>query len=159
MIYLGSDHRGFHLKEKIKQWLKEWARLAEGEPRQDYEFEDLGNMVLEPDDDYPDFALVVGERVMREIGEEKENKGIVICGSGVGVDIVANKVKGVRCGLGFDSGQIKLAREHDNINCLALPADYLDGEQAKEIVKMFLETKFSEEEKYKRRIKKMEGGE
>ena len=140
MIYLGADHRGFQLKEKIKAYLDE----------QGLEYQDLGNTILDPEDDYTDWAKMVAERVMRD------NRGIIICGSGVGVSITANKISGVRCGLGFNLDQIKQAREHDDINCLALPADYLDKDKAIEIVRAFLETEFDNQEKYKRRIGKIE---
>ncbi|MDP1710598.1 MAG: RpiB/LacA/LacB family sugar-phosphate isomerase, partial [candidate division WWE3 bacterium] len=86
MIYLGTDHRGFALKEKIRQWLTEW----------NHEFEDLGNTVCDQTDDYPDFAAQVGRRVAEN---PAENRGILLCGSGVGVDVVANKFKGVRSAL------------------------------------------------------------
>jgi ribose 5-phosphate isomerase B len=140
MIYLGADHRGFQLKEKIKNW------LAEG----NYEFEDLGNDRFDPEDDYPDFA----KKVAKKLG--RSDKGIVICGSGVGVDIVANRFPELRCGLGFLPEQIKKAREDDDINCLALAADFLEEKVAKEIIKTFLETPFSSQENKIRRLKKIE---
>jgi len=139
MIYIAADHRGYNLKEKIKQWLVEWG----------HEYEDLGNDHFDPEDDYPDFA----KRVAKKMGGS--NKGIVICGSGVGVDIVANRFCGVRCGLGFLPEQIKKAKEDDDINCLALAADFLEEEKAKEIVKTFLETKFLKEERKIKRIEKI----
>jgi ribose 5-phosphate isomerase B len=147
IIYLGADHRGFNLKEKIKTWLKEWG----------YEFEDLGNTQLDPEDDYPDFAAAVVEKVARVAIRPEVDKtlGILICGSGVGMDVVANKIKGIRCGLGFEVEQIRAARREDDINCLALAADYLSDAQAKEFVKTFLETEFLGEEKYRRRIEKI----
>lgn len=143
MIYIGADHRGYNLKEKIKTWLKDWG----------YEFEDLGNTKFDPEDDYPDYALAVARVIANNI--EQGAKGIIICGSGVGVDIVANKVKGIRCGLGFTEEQVKMARKNDDINCLALAADFIDGEKAKNLIKIFLETPFSGEEKHKRRIEKI----
>jgi len=141
MIFLGADHRGYQLKEKIKQWLVEWGLEAE----------DLGNKRLDPNDDFPDFAILVAEKVSQETG----SKGILICGNGIGMSVAANKVHGVRCGLGFAVEQVKRGREEDDINCLALPADFVDDGQVKEIVKVFLETKFLGEEKYKRRIQKI----
>lgn len=143
MIYIGADHRGYNLKEKIKTWLKDWG----------YEFEDLGNTKFDPEDDYPDYALAVARVIANNI--EQGAKGIIICGSGVGVDIVANKVKGIRCGLGFTEEQVKMARKNDDINCLALAADFIDEEKAKNLIKIFLETPFSGEEKHKRRIEKI----
>lgn len=143
MIYIGADHRGFALKEVIKTFLKD----------KKIEFEDVGNLVYNPEDDYPDWALAVARAVAKDIGHSA--KGIVICGSGVGVDIVANKVKGIRCGLGFDGKQVKMARENDDINCLALAADFIDEEKAENLIEIFLETPFSGEEKHKRRVEKI----
>lgn len=141
MIYIAADHRGFELKEKLKNWLKTCR----------YDVEDLGNNVLDTEDDYPDFAKKVAKKL-----KAPKNLGIVMCGSGVGADIVANKFKGVRCGLGFNSQQIRLAKRDDNINCISLPADYLTFDEAKMIVSMFLETKFVNNGKYLRRVKKIE---
>lgn len=151
MIFIASDHRGFELKEKIKEW------LVEG----NYQFEDLGNDHFDPEDDYPDFAKKVAERLSgptspSELEGYVRGMGIVICGSGVGVDIVTNRYSGVRCGLGFSINQVKKAREDDDINCLALAADFLDEEVAKELVNIFLITRFSGEEKKKRRIEKID---
>lgn len=149
MIYLGADHRGYQLKEKIKQWLVEWGR----------KYEDCGNMVCDPEDDYVDYAHKVGERV-GEGQEGREGKGerdwgILVCGTGIGMDMVANKFTHIRCGLGFFVEQVKEGREKDDINCLALPAGFITDEEAKEMIKVFLETKFSGKEKYKRRLKKI----
>src|SRR3990170_9131233 len=112
MIYLGTDHRGFELKEKIKQWLEEWGKS----------YEDLGNTVLDPDDDYPDFAAQVARRVAEN---PEENRGIMLCGSAVGVDIVANKFRGVRSAVVWsdNAALVKQSRQHDGANVLALPAD------------------------------------
>lgn len=143
MIYLGTDHLGFELKEKVKHWLKGWGE----------EFEDLGNSVFDQEDDYPDFAVKVAKKVGRG---KKGDMGILLCGSGVGVDIVANRFPGVRCGLGFSQQQIRIAKRDDDINCLSLPADFVSDEEAKNIIQMFLETQFSGGEKYLRRIKKIE---
>lgn len=145
MIYLGADHRGFKLKEKLKALLKE----------EDYEFEDLGNTVLDPSDDYPDFAINVAEKVSEN---PKENRGILFCGSGVGMDIVANKFKGVRSALVWSAEEalVKQSRQHDDSNVLSLPADHLTEEQVKEIVKLWLETSFLEVERHTRRIQKIE---
>jgi ribose 5-phosphate isomerase B len=144
MIYLGADHRGFKLKEKLKIFLKE-----EG-----YQFEDLGAEAINPSDDYPDIAAPVAQKV----SEDPQNtQGIVICGSGVGVDIVANKFKGVRSSLVWlaDKELVQRSRSHDGANVLALPADYITDEQAKTIVKIWLQTAFSGAERHQRRINKI----
>lgn len=142
MIFIGADHRGFELKEVIFQRLKD-----EG-----YELTDLGNSYLDPNDDYVDYAQKVAEAV----SQDPHGRGIILCGSGAGVDMVANKVDGVRSALVFDIRRAKQAREHEDANVISLPADVLDPEVAFEIVKLFLETPFNEEERHVRRLQKME---
>lgn len=142
MIYLGSDHRGYELKTRLFQWLKD-----EG-----YDVIDLGNDHLDPDDDYVDFAHKVAEATV----SLPENRGILLCGSGVGVDIVANKVEGVRSALVFDAVRAKQAREHEDANVIALPADVLDEEKVEEIIKIFIETPFSNDPRHLRRLEKIE---
>jgi len=142
MIFLGSDHRGYHLKEQIVLWLRQWS----------LDFEDLGNNELDESDDYVDFATKVAKKVS---AHEKESVGIVICGSGVGVDITVNKFFKIRGGLGFSSQQIKMARRDDDVNILALPADFLSYRKAKKIVEVFLKTEFDKNTGHARRIKKI----
>lgn len=141
MIYLGADHGGFELKEQIKKWLKEWG----------YEFEDMGNEVLDLEDDFPDFAIKVAKKL-----KKKGDFGILSCRTGVGMDIVANRFSGVLCGLAFTQQQIRVTKRDDNINCIALPADYLSEDEARGIIRIFLETQFAGTEKYLRRLKKIE---
>lgn len=141
MIYVAADHRGFQLKEKIKDWLKEWS----------YEFQDLGAFEYNKNDDYTEYAKLVAEKI-----SSSENMGIVVCGSGVGVDVVANKFDGVRSGLALNEDQIKLAREHDNINVLALASEQMSEEVAKKTVEVFLKTPFSGLERYERRLEQIE---
>ncbi len=142
MIYLGADHRGFELKERLKRLL-----VDEG-----FEVTDLGNDHLDPNDDYVIFADKVAEAVM---GDPK-NQGILLCGSGAGADMVANKIDGIRSALVFDVPRARQAREHEDANVISLPADTLDEETAYQIVRAFLTTNFSEEERHKRRLKEME---
>lgn len=142
MIYIGADHRGFELKELIYQRLKD-----EGA-----EVTDLGNHVLDRNDDYVDYASKVAEAV----SQAPENKGIVLCGSGAGVDMVANKFDGIRSALVFDIQRAIQARAHEDANVASLPADTLDPELAYEIVKVFLATEFSGDERHVRRLEKME---
>lgn len=154
MIYLGSDHGGFDLKEKIKKWLTKWG----------YQWEDLGNQLYEKEDDYPVFALAVAKRVVEE--EKKENmgnkpwperpKGLITCRSAAGMVIAANKVKGARAATAFDSHSAKHCRLHNDVNILALSGDWLDEYHAKKILKIWLETEFSGEERHVRRIKEIE---
>src|SRR3989344_9563996 len=99
-IYIGADHRGFELKEQLKNWLEQMG----------HHVEDCGAHEHALRDDYVDFAAEVGRKVTSEQG----SRGVVICGSGAGVDITANKIKGVRCVLGFNIEQIRAARNDDN---------------------------------------------
>ncbi|MEK7186224.1 MAG: RpiB/LacA/LacB family sugar-phosphate isomerase [Patescibacteria group bacterium] len=145
-IYIGADHRGFELKGKIKNWLS-----------QDYpEIEDLGAFEYDQNDDYPLIAEKVAQRVSDDFAEEKEARGIIICGSGAGVDIVANKFKHIRSGLAINHQQVKKAREDDDINILALSAEYLTENEIKDSVKAFLSTSFSNEERKKRRLEEID---
>src|SRR3989344_1851366 len=141
-IYLGADHRGFELKEKLKEWLKDHG----------YAVEDLGAHKLEPEDDYPDYAIAVAHKVAEA---PDENRGILLCGSGVGMDIAANRVNGIRAALSFNAAVAKQSREHEDANVLVLAADWLAPDDAGEILKTFLETPFSGEERHVRRIGKM----
>lgn len=142
MIYLGADHRGFELKERLKKLL-----VDEG-----YEVTDLGNDHLDPGDDYVDFAHKVADAV----SQDEKNRGIILCGSGAGVDMVANKVEGIRSALVFDVPRAVQARQHEDANVISLPADTLDEQSTYEIVKAFLTTEFSGEPRHVRRLEKME---
>lgn len=141
MIYLASDHRGFDLKEQLKKRL-----VDEG-----LEIIDLGNDHLDPNDDYVDFA----QKVASAVRGGEQNKGILLCGSGVGVDMVANKMSGIRSSLVFDEIRAKQSREHEDANVLSLAADVLDSDTAWEIVKTFIETPFSKDERHIRRLEKV----
>ncbi|MDD2822870.1 MAG: RpiB/LacA/LacB family sugar-phosphate isomerase [Candidatus Daviesbacteria bacterium] len=141
MIYLGADHRGFELKQKLFQRLKDEGMMVS----------DLGNDHLDPNDDYPDFAEKVAEATVSSL----ENKGILLCGSGVGVDMVANKVPGVRAALVDDVTVARQSREHEDVNVISLPADVLDEEEAWNIIKIFLSTPFSGDERHIRRLEEV----
>ena len=142
-IFIAADHRGFELKNKIIEYLHE----------KNTRIEDLGNYQYDPQDDYPDFARKVAQAVLQNT---KEFFGIVICGSGVGVSIVANRFPGIRCAIGFKKEQVIHARENDSVNVLALPSDYIDFEITKELIDVFLQTQPKQEEKYARRIKELD---
>lgn len=142
MIYLGADHRGFELKNRL------YKRLVD----EGYQVTDLGSHHFDPGDDYVDFARKVAEAT----AAEEPNRGILLCGSGAGVDMVANKVPGIRSALAFDAARAKQAREHEDANVISLPADILDEESAWEIVQTFLKTPFSGEQRHIRRLKKLE---
>lgn len=143
MIYLGADHRGYKLKEKLKDYLSAL----------EYEYEDMGAFKHDEDDDYPDFAKPVAEKVAED---PENNRGILLCGSGIGMDIVANRYKGVRCALVSTVDLAEHARRNDSCNALSLPADILEEKKMKKMVKTFLETEFSGEERHARRLKKIE---
>jgi ribose 5-phosphate isomerase B len=142
IIYIGADHKGFNLKESLKKYLQDNG----------YAVKDMGNTIMDPDDDYPDFAGPVAEKVsMNPDG----SKGMLLCGSGVGVDVVANKFPRIRSALAFSPDHAFLSRKDDNSNVLSLPADLIDDQAAKMIAATWLQTPFSEEVKYKRRIAKI----
>lgn len=142
-IFIGADHRGYNLKNEIIEYLHE----------KDIRIEDLGAYDYNPEDDYPDFAKKVAQAVLQN---PENHLGIVVCGSGVGVAIASNRFKGIRCALGFNEKQIAHARENDHINVLALASDYIDFEKAKIIIESFLASTPKNEEKYLRRIKKID---
>lgn len=142
MIYLAADHRGFKLKEELKAFLKE----------SEFHCEDVGAFEYEENDDYVDFAKAAVSKISENISE---NKGIFICGSGHGMDMVANKYKGIRAVLGFNKAVAAQSREHENANVLILASDWLTLANAKEIVRAWLETSFSNEERHNRRLQKI----
>lgn len=145
-IYLGADHRGFKLKEELRTWVLE----------NKFTLKDVGAYSYDSNDDYPLYAQEVARNVAADLEKNIGVRGIVICGSGVGVDIVANKFHHVRSGLAVSPKQIEEAREDDDINILSIPADFMSEKEAKKIVKIFLETPFSEEAKKIRRLGEIE---
>lgn len=139
-IILGADHGGYLSKEKVK------ATLFENGD----EVIDVGALVEDQEDDYVDYAkkavlgFVEGDRI------------ILFCRNGFGMSIVANRFKGIRCGIGFDEKAVIKGRNDDNINCLSIPSDYLEEEKLMEIVRVFLNSDFSDNPKYLRRINKID---
>ncbi len=140
MIYLGADHAGFYLKEELKKYLEKLG----------YESDDLGNKKLDLEDDYPDFALKLAEKVV-----ETDGKGILICATGFGMAMAANKVKGIRAAVCWDDFTALQSREHNNANVLCLGSKIIDLETAKKIVRIWLETDFSDDERHVRRLEKI----
>lgn len=138
-IPIGSDHAGFETKEEIKNLLKSLG----------YEVDDKGTYSKDSVD-YPDFAAKVAESV----GNGTYQKGILVCGSGQGVCITANKVKGVRAGLGFNEESAALTRQHNNANVLCLPGRMLPIEELKNITKAWLKAEF-EGGRHERRVNKI----
>ncbi len=144
-VFIGADHRGFYLKEKIAKWLFEWG----------CQYLDVGAQRLEPGDDYTKYASDVASLV----AENKNSRGILLCGSGVGADVAANKFDGVRASIGIDPEQVGKGRSDDDMNVLVIAAEHTPEHTAKEIIKAFLNTKFDEKARHKRRledIKKIE---
>lgn len=142
MIYLGADHRGFSLKEALKKHLS----------GKSVDFEDVGASAYDEGDDYVDFAEAVATHVSKD---PCEHKGILICGSGHGMDTVANKFPAVRASLSPSKEHAIQSREHGDANILVLAADELEQKSALEIVDAWLSTPFSQEERHKRRLKKI----
>ena len=140
-IALGADHGGFELKRDLAEILK----------KSKYEVIDVGNLNYDPADDYPDFAIKVAESVVTG----KAERGIIICGSGVGACITANKFKGIRACLCHDTYSAHQGVEHDSMNVLCLGARIIGKELAKELVLSFLDARFISEERFVRRLKKV----
>ena len=141
MIYIGADHAGFNLKEELKKYLEELG----------YKYEDLGNKDLDVGDDYPDYASLVAEKVTGT-----DNLGILICATGVGMCLAANKVKGIRAVNAWDEFTALSSREHNNANILCLAGKVLDVEATKRITRVWLEAEYTGEERHIRRLRKVE---
>ncbi|MFZ3011922.1 MAG: RpiB/LacA/LacB family sugar-phosphate isomerase [Minisyncoccia bacterium] len=159
-IYIGSDHTGYEIKEKLKKYLTE---LELG-----YEVEDRGALKYDADDDYPDFVKGVAEAV----AQNEESMGIVLGGSGQGEAMCANRTEGVRAAVFYGEAlpdeavdikghnsvdsfeMVKLARLHNNANVLSLGVRFLSDDQIKFAVELFLKTKFKNEERHVRRLNK-----
>ncbi|MBI4034078.1 MAG: RpiB/LacA/LacB family sugar-phosphate isomerase [Candidatus Brennerbacteria bacterium] len=142
VIYIGADHRGFELKERLKLFLQDKG----------YQVVDVGAARYDESDDYPDFA----EAVAKKVSLNYENaRGVLLCGSGVGVDVVANKFRNIRSALVGNSDQAFDARNDDDANVLSLGASYLKPEEAEKIVLTWLTTPFAGEERFRRRLEKV----
>lgn len=140
-IYIGADHRGFELKEMLKPWLSGLGHTVT----------DCGSEKLDPNDDYPDVAFAVAEKTVADA----ESRGIVLCGSGVGVTIAANKVKGARASTGISVDEVVLGRRDDDMNILAISANYTNESMVKSMVEVFLATPFAADERHVRRLDKI----
>ena len=140
-IFIGADHRGFALKQRL-------ARFLSGKG---HDVVDCGAAALNPDDDYPDFALRVAQKVAANPG----SFGMLLCGSGLGMDVVANKTKGVRASLCTNSDLVAHGRSRDNLNVLCLPADSMEAHDAEALAELFLTTPYGNSERDARRQKKI----
>jgi ribose 5-phosphate isomerase B len=143
-IFVGADHNGLRLKRNLVDYLV----------RAGYDIEDDGNDSLDPNDDFPIFA----KRVVTDVlsGASPETRGILICGSGQGMNIAANRFKGIRSCLGYDRESVRSSRNDDDCNILCLPARVLENDEAKIIVETWLNTPFAGAARYVRRIKELD---
>jgi len=140
-IALAADHGGYVLKEELLPWLKE----------QGVEILDLGAHSYNHGDDYPDFAKVAGQAVTSGLA----GRSVLICGSGVGASVAANKIKGVRAAVCHDTYSARQGVEHDDMNVLCLGARVVGLELAKELIVAFLKARFSGVERHCRRLNKV----
>lgn len=141
VVALGADHGGFSLKTELSLWLKS----------QGYEVIDLGAYHLDPADDYPDFA----DATAQAVASGQAERGILICGSGVGASVAANKVPGVRACVCHDIYSAHQGVEHDELNMLCLGARIIGTELAKDLVTAFLTARFTGEDRHHRRLNKV----
>jgi len=140
MIAIGSDHGGFKLKEEIKQFFD----------KEQIEYKDFGTFCEDPTD-YSDIAMEVSKAVI----EGGFSKGIIICGTGIGISIAANKINGIRAALCTDPYMARMAREHNDANVLALGGRVIGAGLAVEIVKAFISSPFSHDKRHENRINKI----
>jgi ribose 5-phosphate isomerase B len=138
-IYLAADHRGFNLKEIAKQYLSTTPN----------QITDCGATVYNPDDDFIDF----GQAALNQVNED--DRAILFCGSGHGMDMLANRYKHIRAILGFNQDVVKQGREHENANVLVIPADWLKAEDLPAYIDTFLTTPASENPRYTNRLTKL----
>lgn len=139
-VYLGADHAGYAVKEHIKQLLD----------KKNISYEDLGSY-SNVSVDYPDYAKIVAQRVVAE----PDAQGILVCGTGTGMAIAANKVKGIRAVVATDTSSAILSRQHNNTNVLCLRGRDFPYEMTEQIVSVWLETHFTGEERHVQRLKKI----
>jgi ribose 5-phosphate isomerase B len=139
-IAIAADHAGFSLKETLRDELR-----AKG-----HQVADLGTG-SEQSTDYPDYAAAVGH----DVADGRADRGILVCSSGVGMSMAANKVPGVRAALGVNPDEVRVTREHNDANVLTLGARFTSPEQARELIDIFLGTEFSGGERHVRRIAKL----
>lgn len=141
-LFIASDHGGYQLKRRLIRYIENELNLK---------IEDLGPHEYVETDDYPDYVAPLTKKVL-----EKNGRGILICRNGIGVCMTANKVKGIRAGLGYNISVSKSMRNDDDTNVLCLAADNVSDEFGMAITKNWLETEFNAHPRFIRRIKKME---
>lgn len=143
MLYLGADHGGFALKKVIKDYLQQ----------QGYAVTDCGNAVFDATDNFPDYVLPV----VKGVQADSANRGILVCGSGIGMSIAANHHAGIRAALVTNVDYARLARQHNDANVLCLGGRFLDEASAKAIVDLFLTTPVDPNPKYQQRMHAVDG--
>jgi ribose 5-phosphate isomerase B len=143
-IFLGSDHNGYHLKEAVFAYLS----------KRGYEVEDVGDKELDTDDDFPQFAQMAALKVL---GEENEARAILICGGGQGMCMAANRFRGIRASVIWDTNEAKMTRNDNDSNVLCLPSRVLVSESEwQPIVDTWLTTPFANAERYRRRNRQLD---
>jgi len=140
-IIIGADHAGYRLKEEIKEYL-----AGRG-----HNIEDIGASAKKTKDDYPDYA----KKAAKKIQKNKKTKAILVCGTGTGMCIKANRYKGIRAAVIFDNYSAKKSRQDNDANIACLRARHFDTNKAKKLVNTWLNEKFSGKKRHKRRIKKL----
>lgn len=143
MLYIASDHAGFQLKKELTKYIQTELNR---------DLEDLGPEQFIQTDDFPDYAVPLA----KQVAENPENMGILICGTGQGMCIAANKVKGAYAIVGYNIAATELGRRHNNANILCLPGTPASMDFTKAIIRKFLDTKFDGDERLVRRNKKIE---
>lgn len=141
-VAIGMDHGGYPLKEFILEELR----------KEGHDVVDVGAFNLDPGDDYPDFSRAVGDAILNGVAE----RGVLVCGSGVGAAVAANKMKGIRASVCHDHYSAHQGVEHDNMNVLCLGARIIGSEMAADLIRSFLAAKFSGEPRHERRLHKVE---
>ena len=139
-VFLGADHAGFRIKEKIKKYFE----------KNKISYDDLGTFSTQPCD-YPEYAL----KVAKKVAKQKQDRGILICGTGTGMVIAANKVKGIRAIAAYDAYSAKMSRFDNDANILCLRGRKFPYAKIKKIVNIWLKTPFSKEKRHKKRINKI----
>lgn len=142
IFYIGADHKGFKLKEDLKNFLTDRG----------YQVEDCGNTIYDVNDSYPLFASEVAKKILANY---ENARGILICGSGIGMEMAANKFKKIRAGLGINPNHAFDIKNDDHVNILVLAADYTSTDTAKKILLTWLETPFSNESRHLERLKQI----
>lgn len=145
-IYLGSDHNGFHLKEKVFAYLS----------KRNFDVEDVGDRALDPDDDFPEFAQLAALKVIGD--EDDQARAILLCGGGQGMSIAANRFRGIRAAVIWDAYEAKMTRNDNDSNVLCLPSRILDDDDQlwQDIIDTWLDTPFADAARFVRRNRQLD---